>query len=192
MSYFDEDEVEEIAEGEVKVNPKGITATVNLPDSALESIGAGIAYRLEQSISRRIEKAVMEKMNQIVDEGVRKVIGERAEELVREAIEKPRQKTNEWGSPTGPTVTFAELIPGIVDSYLNTKVDDKGTVSYHSSDNKKTRASWIIATMVREHIEPVTTQAVANITKQARDVVAQKIAAFVSEQMVPAIEMKKG
>lgn len=192
MSYFDEEEIEEIAEGEVKVKPEGVTATVNLGDNAIEGIVNGIAYRLEQSISRRIEKAVSEKVATLVDEAVRKVIGDRAEALVREMLDKPRQKTNEWGSPTGPTVTFAELIPGIVDSYLNTKVDDKGTVSYHSSDNKKTRAGWIIATMVREHIEPVTTQAVANITKQARDVVAQKIAAFVSEQMVPAIEMKRG
>ncbi|MEZ2410499.1 hypothetical protein AB6806_27260 [Bosea sp. RCC_152_1] len=192
MNYFDEDEIEEIAEGEVKVNPKGITATVNMPGSALESIAASIASRLENSTSRRIEKSVMEKVEQLVDDGVRKVIGDRAETLVREILDKPRQKTNEWGTPTGPTVTFAELIPGIVDSYLNTKVNDKGQVDSYHSDNKKTRAAWIIATMVREHIEPVTTNAVATVTKQARDVVAQKIAAFVSEQMVPAIEMKKG
>ena len=192
MNYFDEDEIEEIAEGEVKVKANGITATVNVPDSALDSIANGIAMRLENAISRRIEKAVTEKVGALVDEAVRKIIGDRAEALVREALDKPRQKTNEWGTPTGPTVTFAELIPGIVQSYLDTKVDSKGQVGYHSSDNKVTRAGFIIATMVREHIDPVTTQAVANITKQARDVVAQKIAAFVSEQMVPAIEMKKG
>lgn len=192
MNYFDEDEIEEIAEGEVKVNPNGVTATVNLPDSTLESIAGHIANRLEQSISRRIEKAVMDKVDRLVDDGVRKVIGDRAEALVREILEKPRQKTNEWGAPTGPTVTFAELIPGIVDSYLNANVNDKGQVDRYASDAKKTRAAWLIATMVREHIEPVTTNAVATVTKQARDVVAQKIAAFVSEQMVPAIEMKKG
>lgn len=191
VNYFDEDEIEEIAEGEVKVNPNGVTATVNLPDSALESIAASIANRLENSISRRIEKAVMEKVDQLVDDGVRKVIGDRAEVLVREILDKPRQKTNEWGSPTGPTVTFAELIPGIVDGYLNQRVNEKGVADNYSG-NKATRAGWLIASMVREHIEPVTTNAVATVTKQARDVVAQKIAAFVSEQMVPAIEMKKG
>lgn len=188
MNYFDEDEFEEIAEGEVKVNPDGVTATVNLPDSALQGIAASIAQRLENSISRRIEKAVMEKVNELVDDGVRKVIGDRAEALVREILDKPRQKTNEWGTPSGPTVSFAELIPGIVESYLNASVNEKGQAD--RSYGKSTRAGWIIATMVREHIDPVTTQAVANITKQARDVVAQKIAAFVSEQMVPAIEMR--
>lgn len=192
MSYFDEEEIEMIDEGEVKVKREGVTATVNIGDDALQGLVNGIAYRLENAISRKIEKAVTEKVNTLVDEAVRKVIGDRAEVLVREILDKPRQKTNEWGTPTGPTVTFAELIPGIVQSYLDTKVDSKGQVGYHSSDNKVTRAGFIIATMVREHIDPVTTQAVANITKQARDVVAQKIAAFVSEQMVPAIEMKKG
>ena len=192
MNYFDEDEIEEIAEGEVKVKANGITATVNVPDSALDSIANGIAMRLENAISRRIEKAVTEKVGALVDEAVRKIIGDRAEALVREALDKPRQKTNEWGSPTGATVTFAELIPGIVDGYLNAKVDAKGNLSSYSGDSKTSRVSWIIANHVREHIDPVTTQAVANITKQARDVVSQKIAAFVSEQMVPAIEMKRG
>ena len=190
MNYFDEEEMEEIAEGEMKVSPNGITATVNLPDSALESIGAGIAHRLEISISRRIEKAVMAKVSELVDDGVRKVIGDRAEALVREILEKPRQKTNEWGTPTGPAVTFAELIPGIVSSYLNAMVNDKGIADNYSG-NKVTRAAWIIATLVRQHVEPVTANAVATVAKQARDVVAQKIAAFVSEQMVPAIDAKR-
>lgn len=191
MSYFDEDEMEEIAEGEVKVQTDGVTATVNLGNSAIESIANGLTYRLENALARKIEKAIGEKLDAMIDEAVTKVIGDRAEALVREAIEKPRQKTNEWGSPTGPVVTLAELIPGIVDNYLNAKVNDKGQVDSYSRDSKVTRAGFIIATMVREHIDPVTTQAVSNITKQARDIVAQKIAAFVSEQMVPAIEVKR-
>lgn len=190
MSYFDEEEIEMIDEGEVKVKREGVTATVNIGDDALQGLVNGIAYRLENAISRKIEEAVTEKVNTLVDEAVRKVIGDRAEALVREILDKPRQKTNEWGTPSGPTVTFAELIPGIVESYLNASVNEKGQTD--RSYGKSTRAGWIIGTMVREHIDPVTTQAVANITKQARDVVAQKIAAFVSEQMVPAIEMKKG
>lgn len=191
MSYFDEDDYEEIAEGEVKVNPDGVTATVNLGDSALDSLAAGIAQRLENAISRKIEKAINARLDDLVKEAMAKVIGERAVELVREAIEKPRQKTNEWGSPTGPTVTFAELIPGIVESYLNTTVDSKGNPSTYSGDAKTKRVSWIIAEHVRAHIDPVTTNAVATVTKQARDVVAQRIATFMSEHLVPAIEVKK-
>lgn len=191
MSYFEDEELDEIAEGEVKVKTDGMTATVSLGNSALESIAAGIAQRLENALARKLERAVSEKLDAMVDDAVTKVIGDRAEALVREAIEKPRQKTNEWGSPTGPIVTLAELIPGIVDNYLNAKVNDKGQVDSYSRDSKVTRAGFIIATMVREHIDPVTTQAVSNITKQARDIVAQKIATFVSEQMVPAIEARK-
>jgi hypothetical protein len=191
MSYFDEDDMEEIAAGEVKVNPKGVTATVNLGDQAIEGIANGIAFRLEQAIARKIEKAISDKVDRLVDEAVRKIIGDRAEALVREALDKPRQKTNEWGMPTGTTVTFAELIPNIVDSYLNTKVDEKGNPSTYN-DNKRTRMGWIIAEHVRAHIDPVTTSAVATVTKQARDVVAQRIATFMSEHLVPAIEVKKG
>lgn len=190
--YFDEpeyDPVDSDAETALRKAAEGMSATVLLPDHLLHTIAASISTRLHQSVMTSIEKSISKKLDGMVDEAMRKVIGERAEALVNDALEKPRQKTNEWGAPMGPPVMFSELIPGIVDSFLNAKVNDKG----QSDPNygKATRAGWMIAQAVREHVDPVTKKAVETVTTQARDLVSRKIAAFVSQEMVPAIEGKR-
>lgn len=79
----------------------------------------------------------------------------------------------------------------IVENYLNASVDDRGNSSTYSGGQKRTRVSWLIASHMRDHIDPITKNAISTVTQQARDVVSKKIAQFVSEQMVPAIEIKK-
>ena len=192
MTEYDFENDEDIEASAVEdADPKIDGITLAIPASALHELGRSVAATVIDRLETRVIKAVEKKLNEIVDEAVRKVVGEQAIAVVTEQLMKPRQKFNEWGTPTGPVVTFNEQIPGVVENYLNAKVDDKGNVSNYSGDNKKTRDGWIIGQYVKADLDPVIQNTVSSITKQARDLVSSKVAAFVSEQMVPAIELKR-
>jgi hypothetical protein len=160
---------------------------VSLSSHALEHMAKAVEHAVVERLVVLIERAVTKKMNELVDEAVRKVIGDRAEALVIAAIEKPRQKFDMWGNPTGPTVAFADIIPGVVESYLSQKVNDKGDLY----SGTVPRVNWIIGQHVKAHVDPAVQNAVSSVTKQARDIVTAKVSAFVAEQMVPAIDVQK-
>lgn len=184
--YEDEPEVESAAEAK----PTG-EITITIGAGALEQMERAVTANVIDRLSASIEKAVRNQIIGLVDEAVRKVIGDKAEAIITEQLERPRQKFDMWGNPTGPTVAFVDQIPATVESWMNQKVDDKGGVSYHGSDNKATRAAWIIGQHVKAHIDPAVQNAVSSVTKQARDIVTAKVSTFVAEQMMPAIDVQK-
>ena len=161
--------------------------TVQISAHALNEMASAVQYAVIQRLQVSVEKAVAAKLRDLVDEAVRKVIGDRAEQIVTETVEKPRQKFDVWGNPTGPTVAFADMIPSVVESYLTQKVNDRGEVY----QGNRARADWIIGQHVKAHIDPAVQNAVSSVTKQARDIVTAKVSAFVAEQMVPAIDVQK-
>lgn len=187
MSDYYEDQEDEMEHSMHETASYG-GVTVTLSSQALQEMATAIQYAVVERLRVSIEKAVNDKMRALVDEAVRKVVGEKAEKLVLEAIEKPRQKFDVWGTPTGPTVAFADIIPSVVESYLNERVNDKGAKDSYSSSVP--RANWIIARHIREHLDPAVSNAVSSITKQARDIVTAKVSAFVAEQMIPAVDVK--
>lgn len=189
--YDDEIEIEEEPK-KVEEKIDGISITIN--DSAMEAMASAVCTalvnRFDQRISQKVEKAMSAAIRSKVDEAASKIIGERAEAVIRELVEKPRRQTDMWGNPSGPTVAFADLIPGIAENYMNQRVNEKGEASGYSGD-KLTRFNWLIASMVRGEVDKAARDAAGKVTEAARKVVQEHVGRFVAEQLVPAIELKK-
>lgn len=191
MRDYDDDYEDEDQDTMSEATIKDGDITVTLKASALNEMTRAVQYQVAERITAKVLNAIHDTLKATVDEAVRKVIGDNAEALVLAELERPRQKFNEWGTPTGPTVSFAELIPGVVQEYLSATVDDQGRTSGYSGDQKRTRVGWIIGQRVKQDIDPAIQNAVNSVTKQARDIVTAKVSAFVAEQMVPSIDVKK-
>lgn len=188
--YDDEEPYDEQEQSMEEVKTVEGDVVVTLSSQALQSMATAVQYAVIERLTVATEKAVQKQLSALVDEAVRKVIGDKAEELVLAELTKPRQKFNEWGVPTGPTITFAEQIPFVIEQWMNQMVDTKGQVGFHSSDRKATRVGWIIGQHIQSQIDPAVQNAVSSVTKQARDIVTAKVSAFVAEQMMPSIDVK--
>lgn len=168
---------------------------VEIGASALDSMARAVIThlvdRFASQIQRTVEKRINEAIEKAIDDKINTVIGERADAIIRDTLDKPRRKTNAWGQPTGPEVSFGEIIPGIARSYLDERVNSKGVREDYQNDKSPRRVDWIIATLVREQVDKAAKDAAGAVTEQARKIVQQQVGRFVAEQMIPAIEMNK-
>lgn len=191
MAEYDdyEDDTEEMIEA---------VAPTPLPDDGiifkagpqvLRAIENEVVANIANAIQNRVLREIDGKIKQIVDEAVRQVIGERAVEAVQSHLDKPRQKTDVWGNPSGPVASFAEIIPGVAEAYLNQMVNAEGRADNYSG-NKATRVGWIIGKAVKDHIDPVVTKTVTDITNQAKMAISSKVGAFIAQELTPQIDAK--
>lgn len=196
MSEYDDFEDEDNDAPESTVDPTvsdGIK--VEIGASALDSMARAVIThlvdRFASQIQRTVEKRINEAIEKAIDDKINTVIGERADAIIRDTLDKPRRKTNAWGQPTGPEVSFGEIIPEITSSYLHERVNSKGVREDYQNDKSPRRVDWIIATLVREQVDKAAKDAAGAVTEQARKIVQQQVGRFVAEQMIPAIEMNK-
>lgn len=196
MSEYDDFEDEDNDAPESTVDPTvsdGIK--VEIGASALDSMARAVIThlvdRFASQIQRTVEKRINEAIAKAIDDKINTVIGERADAIIRDTLDKPRRKTNAWGQPTGPEVSFGEIIPEIASSYLDERVNSKGVREDYQNDKSPRRVDWIIATLVREQVDKAAKDAAGAVTEQARKIVQQQVGRFVAEQMIPAIEMNK-
>ena len=193
--YEDYDDEADLSTGgeALPLDTGGIELKIN--SSALNSMARAVVTmmveRYANSITPQVSKKIDAAVKAAIDEKVTAVIGERAAAIIREEIDKPRRKTNAWGNPTGPEVSFGDIIPEIARSYLDERVDAKGNRDTYQADKLPRRADWIIASMVRNPVDKAAKDAAAMITEQARKIVQQQVGRFVAEQMIPAIEIGK-
>ena len=104
---------------------------------------------------------------------------------------KPRGKTNSYGEHIGGTLTLSEKIPDAVNAYLQQRVNERdGTVAdSYGRNSSPTRLEWMLKKHVTDELQSETEKAAKAVTEKARGVVASHVAKFISEQMVPAIEL---
>lgn len=189
FDYEEDDHEAEIEAADPKALPEGgitFTAGPNVMRAIENEIVANVCNTLE----RRVIIAIEKRLKELVDQTVANTIGERAVELVQQHLDKPRRKTDMWGNPTGPETSFAELIPGMVEHYLNQTVDSSGRVSTYSGDSKTTRAAWIISAHVKAHIDPVISKTVTDISNLAKTTIAGKVGQFIAAELTPQIDAK--
>lgn len=192
--FEDEDETNSEPASEMKPLETG-GIKIEIDASALDAMARAVVTQMVEryanSITTQVSKKIDAAVKAAIDAKVTAVIGERADAIIRETLDKPRRKTNAWGNPTGPEVSFGDIIPEIARSYLDERVDAKGNRESYQSDKSPRRADWIIASMVRDPVDKAAKDAAAMITEQARKIVQQQVGRFVAEQMIPAIEVSK-
>lgn len=139
MSEYDDFEDEDNDAPESTVDPTvsdGIK--VEIGASALDSMARAVIThlvdRFASQIQRTVEKRINEAIAKAIDDKINTVIGERADAIIRDTLDKPRRKTNAWGQPTGPEVSFGEIIPEIASSYLDERVNSKGVREDYQND----------------------------------------------------------
>lgn len=167
----------------------GITVTVNA--RALDTILEAAAHRIALQTREQVTKMVQQRLDALLDQAWKDSVGAMARDSIDTYLTKPRVKTNGYGEPiSGSATTLSEMIPKTVQDWLSKQVDDKGRDTDYNRGT--TRLQWIVSSMVIAQVDAETTKAVQQVTAQARQVVANHVAKFVSEQMVPAIELARG
>jgi hypothetical protein len=165
---------------------------VEIQDYALERIGEAAAARIAERLMPKVEEMIELKLAVLLDEAWQESIKAKAREAVDGYLTKPRTRTDSWGNAVS-TETLADRIPRAVEDYMAEKVDAKGhrdTSSFR--DNKgPTRLEWMLKTLVIDELKKETEKAAKDVTERARTIVAQHVGRFISEQMVPAIEVQK-
>lgn len=183
MTYYEDEE--DYGEDMPPASGKGIRLEID--EHALSGIVNAAATRLEIKLNRLAEAMVQKRLDEIINEAWRTKIAEMAEKAIEDYLTKPRAQTNHYGEAVGGSVTISDNIPKAVKSYLDETVDKDGRPSGYSGKLK--RLDWIVANMVTKEIGAETAKAAAAVTEKARLVVQQHVARFISEQMVPAIEV---
>lgn len=192
--YDDEptdEELEEMAEVKTPENPGEAGITVTMDARLLDTIVQTAAQRISSALQDTVAKIIAKRIDEVLDESWKRTVGEMAQQAIETYLTKARVKTNSYGEPIhGRQTTISELIPKTVSEYMDQKVDDNGRPD--SYGKHPTRLTWIIEKMVRQQLEAETSKAAQNVTAKAREVVASHVARFISEQMVPAIELSRG
>lgn len=193
--YYDEaeDEIAAIS-NDAKVKPAEIPEHINivLPEWAIDRVLEATGDRLASNCQKAITEVVAKKVSELCNEAFVAEVTRRAHDAAVAYLDKPRTRTNEWGeSLRGPAVTWSEAIPKAVEAYMNAAVDKQGNATSYGSDKKGTRLSWLMQTHVTDQLKAETERAAKAVTEQARTIVAQHVGRFISEQMVPAIDVSR-
>lgn len=190
--YPDEDYEPDWSEGQDMTDTKaaGDGITVQINQGAMERIEMAAAAGLRQEISKRLDKLISDEISGIVEERLAEVVGSLAEKTIIEYLTKPRPRTNTYGEAiSGSEITIADQIPGKVEAWLSERVERDGTRSSYRSNDKLTRLDWIVSKFVTDELNVATKKAAADVTDQAKKVVAAHVGKFVAEQMIPQIEL---
>lgn len=183
MTYYEDDD--DYGDEMPPANGKGIR--IEFDQTALGELAQRAANALQAKMEKLAIKIATQRIDAILNEAWEKVISERAEAAISDYLTKPRRKTNSYGEITGGEIALSDNIPVSVQSYLNERVNAEGRSD--PSYGKVTRIDWIVSKFVRNEIDGETRKAAAAVTEKARQVVQQHVARFISEQMVPAIEV---
>lgn len=186
----DEGTIEATAESASLVKKDG-DIIITLPSWAIQNAIDSATERLVRAYTEKLNKAVSKAIDEVVNDAFRAEVAARAMKVAEAYLDQPRKKTNAYGEATGGTVTFAEMIPEMVTSYMGEIVDREGRSGGGYNREGIKRADWIIGKYVRTELDAATKKAATEVTEQARKVVANSVGRFIAEQMVPQIDVAK-
>lgn len=187
MSDYEDYEDEPMAE--LKASEEGIQIQVS--GYEMDRIATAAAREVANHLSKRLDDIAREMIEAALDDAWHARIQAHAEAAIEEYLTKPRPRTNQWGERINgqQDMTISEMVPEAVKKWLEQPVNYKGErADPYNRKDCSSRVDWIITTQVASELTDATAQAADQVTKEARKVVANHVARFVSEQMVPAIE----
>lgn len=197
MSDYEHDQDDEIQsmsdDVAIKKAAEGITITI--PTYAIEALSEAAAHRLTEHMTKKLDAILKKKVEDICNDAWVAAITDRARASADEYILKPRTPTNTWGEPdpSKKQIALGDQIPGIVDNWLNQKVDSSGNPdrdSYGNSRGNTKRIDWMLRSLVTEPLKAETEKAAKSVEAEARKVVAAHVGRFVAETMIPSIDIK--
>jgi hypothetical protein len=159
---------------------------------ALRDMAITVAERLCEKLEPTIKKMVEAKLNDVLNEQWHATVGEQANKAILEYLEKPRRKTNSYGEPTGDTTMLSSKIPEAVIGWLQQRVDSDGRdrTDNYNRDSYPTRVDFLLKKLVTDQLSSEIKKSVDDVTAKARQLVAGQVGRFVSEKMIPSIELK--
>lgn len=117
------------------------------------------------------KQSITDRVRAIRDEEIRAQLSP----IIADALIKPLKKTNSYGEATGPETTLRELISADVKKFLSEK-DDR----YRDT---RTR----LETMIRNAVETLFKNEIAQAVKDAKDAVAVEMGSKVAEVVASAV-----
>lgn len=117
-------------------------------EPVLVNIEAAVASAVADRVTPAIKKHILDK----IETEIAAKVGVHVAGWVETAITKPVQRTNAYGHPVGEPVSFEELVVGIAQKYLTTKVDTYGG---DRSTASLMRSEWIVRRHASELIKTV-------------------------------------
>lgn len=187
--YDSEEQGEEIMSTNDAEDQSGLSITFG--PYAMRDMAATVSERLALKLEPTIKKIVEAKLDEVLNEAWHAKVGEMAQAAIDSYLTKPRAKTNSYGEQTGESTMLSAKIPETVTKWLNQPVDREGREQSDSySRNYPSRIDWLLQKMVTEQLANEIKKSVDGVTEKARQLVAGQVGRFVSEQMVPSIELK--
>lgn len=196
MGDYEDDteaEVESMSDdAAIKKAAEGITITI--PTYAIETLSEAAAHRLTEAMTNKLDKILAARVDAVCNEAWTAAITDRARAAADAYLLKKRTPTNAWGEPDNSKAqsAIADMIPGIVETWLEAMVDSEGRAernSYNRSGNVR-RIDWMLRSIVSAPLKTETEKAARNVEAEARKVVAAHVGRFVAETMIPSIDVK--
>lgn len=194
MSDYDDDYEPEFGAEEMvdttKATGEGVTVTLN--QYAMQRIEEAAMIGVRQEVSNKIDAMIESEITDVISQKLGEVVGRLADATILEYLTKPRPRTNAYGEHiSGTTMTIADQIPEKVEKWLSQPVQSDGRPADHYDRGKQTRLEWMLNAMVRNDLDAATKAAAAQVSEQAKKVVAAHVGRFVAEQMIPQIDVTK-
>jgi hypothetical protein len=172
----------------IKATGEGITVQIN--SHAMERIESAAAVGVRLAMSTKIDALIQDEIADIVSAKLGEIVGRIAEETILAYLTKPRPRTNHYGEQiSGTPMTISEQIPEKVESWLSENLNSRGERADRYDKTAMTRLEYMLNKQVRDELDVATKAATANVTEQAKKVVAAHVGRFVADQMIPQIEV---
>lgn len=159
-------------------------------NALLYSTGFNPVTEEEVTYENKFKRAIEAKIQQTVDTKIAAIAAEHILPRVGEMIEKAdMRKTNRYGEPQTPSLTFKEYIAHRAESYMTEDVDLQGNSKADLEAKSESTYNWrscgprltvLMRLYIRSHLESSAKAAVAdvnaviakNIEKAAKDAIA--------------------
>ena len=143
--------------------------------SLLYSTGFNQETEEEVTYENKFKRAIEAKIQQTVDTKISAIAEEHILPRVGEMIEKAdMRKTNRYGEPQTPSLTFKEYIAHRAESYMTEDVDYQGKSKADLEDKKESTYNWrscgprltvLMRNYIRDSLEASAKAAVSDVNK---------------------------
>lgn len=122
------------------------------------------------------DDALYERVKRDIDARVDKLFATKAEEkiaaviddVVASGFDRPFQKVDSFGRPTGKPTSISQELERLVGGYWSARVDSHGKPT-ESSYSSTSRAEWLMAKICAEDFQKEVKQHAVNVTAQLKD-----------------------
>ena len=168
MSDYDDDYVPQVTGHQTE---RGFAFTVEVRPPNQDDIAEALARRMvnEYSTSTALKAAVSQRFYELI----RETVDTAAKAAIDDAMNAPRQRTDEFGNAIGEAKTFAQIIGEQVKAWQDETVDTydgklKKPDAYGNKDRIVTRTEYLIRQVGAAEFEKLAKEEVAKIRTEAK------------------------